>query len=125
MLAQASWRQWPGEIASDLSRFHHRRIKDWHRGDMDSYELLELCEYMPDEGALKTAMRGDLCERDEAIRQIANEIAVLRAGMVPDADSSDYGSHLFIPPPVLRAMAEQAETNAEATDSVTPRLRED
>jgi hypothetical protein len=125
MLAQASWREHPGEIASDLSRYHGLKIRDWHRGDMDSYELLELCQYLPEDSALKTAIRGDLCERDEAIRQIANEIAVLRAGMVPDADSEDYGSHLFIPPPVLRAMVEHAEEADEARDSLTPRTRED
>lgn len=36
------WRMWPRQIASDLRRFFHCRIADWHRGEISSYELLEL-----------------------------------------------------------------------------------
>jgi len=62
------WRQFPRQIASDLSRFHHgRRIADWHRRTrgadghliLSSYELLELLEFLPETGAFKTdALRG-------------------------------------------------------------------
>jgi hypothetical protein len=127
MEAQALWRDYPGEIASDLSRYHRLRIRDWHQGVMCSYELLELLEFMPDEGAFKTAVRdGEPSERDEAIRQIANETAVLRAGMVPGASGDDYGSRLFIPNYKRRENAEQAAQASEARDSLTPRVdRED
>jgi hypothetical protein len=90
MAALTVWREHPGEIAADLRRHYGVRIADWHQGVMCSYELLELCDFMPDDGAFKTALRdGALCERDEAILQTANEVAVLRAGMVPGADSDD------------------------------------
>jgi hypothetical protein len=89
---------------------------------MDSYELLELCDHLPDDSALKTAIRGDLSERDEMLRQIANEIAVLRAGMVPNAHGEDYGSHLFMAAGKLREMADAASEAQEARDSLTPRV---
>jgi hypothetical protein len=123
MAALTVWREHPGEIAADLRRYYGVRIADWHSGDMCSYELLELCDFMPGDGAFKTARRGgDPCERDEAILQTANEVAVLRAGMVPGADSDDYGSHLFIPASKLRAMADAAAASEEARDSLTPRV---
>lgn len=74
------WRQFPRQIASDLSRFHRRRIAEWHRGDMSSYELLELLEFMPEHGAFKIAARGgEYSEQDQVWRHIANELGKLRA----------------------------------------------
>lgn len=32
----------PRQIASDLRRFFHTHIRDWHQGDLSSRELLEL-----------------------------------------------------------------------------------
>ncbi len=40
--AQAFWRMCPRQIASDLRRFFRCHVRDWHRGDLSSYELLEL-----------------------------------------------------------------------------------
>lgn len=113
------WRRHPREIASDLSRFHRRRITEWHHGDMLSYELLELCEFMDADGAYKTAQRqGEPSLRMEAVFATANEVAVLRAGMVPGADGDMYGARFFIPPRLLRDMAKQAEANADARASI-------
>lgn len=33
---------WPRQIAADLRRFFGAHIKDWHSGELSSYELLEL-----------------------------------------------------------------------------------
>jgi hypothetical protein len=113
------WRRHPREIASDLSRFHRRRIAEWHYGDMLSYELLELCEFMDADGAYKTAAReGEWSELASAVFQTASDTAVLRAGMVPGADGDTWGSHLFIPLHLLRGMAERAEEAGSARASI-------
>jgi hypothetical protein len=113
------WRRHPREIASDLSQYHGRRITEWHYGDMLSYELLELCEFMDADGAYKTAQRqGEPSERAAAVFATANETAVLRAGMVPGADGDIYGARFFIPPRLLRDMAEQAQESDAARESI-------
>lgn len=116
---------WPRQTASDLSRFHHRRIAEWHQGQLSSYELLELfgvsieddpelevrtirVDFAPEDGAIADAMRGG--ERPEwkrMLAQTANETAVLRAAYVPDADADEYASQLFLPAARLREMAEE------------------
>lgn len=74
------WRQFPRQIASDLSQYHHRRIAEWHSGTLGSYELLELLEYMPEQGAFKTAARGgEYTEQDLVWRQMATEMSKLRS----------------------------------------------
>jgi hypothetical protein len=112
MEAAAVWVLFPGEIAADLRRVYGVRIADWHQNRMSSYELLELIEYLPEDSLYKSGVRGEPCERDEQIRAIANEVAVLRAGMVPDTDSDMYGARLFIPPRIQVAAA-QAEDDSE------------
>lgn len=81
------WSRYPRQIASDLSQFHHRRIADWHRGRRDeygdlvlsSYELLELLEFMPEEGAFKKAARGGRQTRAERVaEEHYNETARIR-----------------------------------------------
>lgn len=135
---------WPRQIASDLSRFHHRRIADWHHGVMSSYELLELfgvsvtddaktetrtirIDFAPDDGELAKAMRdGERPEWQQMLAQTANETAVLRAAYVPDAQSSEYGSRLFFPIPKMREfaaendrmLAEQQRLRDEGLDDV-------
>jgi hypothetical protein len=107
----------PGEIASDLSQYHGIRIADWHQGRMSSFELLELCEYMPDAGRLKVALLGEP-EAVRQVRQIANETAVLRAGMVPGVDSEQYGSQLFFAPEKLAELVQEAEVRTDARHAV-------
>lgn len=115
MTAQMVWRRWPRQIASDLQRFFHRRIAEWHSGEMSSYELLELfgvsviddpaaqtrtirVDFAPDDGALATALRsGELPEWQQMMRQSANTLAVLRAAQVPGAAADEYGERLFFP----------------------------
>jgi hypothetical protein len=103
------WRQFPRQIASDLSQFHHRRIAEWHSLDMSSYELLELLEFMPEEGAFKTAARGgEYSEQELVWRHISNELARLRATMHAVHGGKKYE------PPILHSKAQQ---RAEAIDA--------
>lgn len=114
MEAQWIWRQYPREIHSDLSQYHHREIKEWHDGTMSSYELLVLMEHMPERGAFKTAARGGEFSGDEKVWvQIANEIAVLRASYVRGVKGEEYGSQMFYSPLKLQEMAEKAAAQAE------------
>jgi hypothetical protein len=86
---------------------------------MSSYELLELCEFMDADGAYKTAARqGEPSLRMEAVFATANEVAVLRAGMVPGADGDIYGARFFIPPHLLRDMAVRAQEADAARESI-------
>jgi hypothetical protein len=86
---------------------------------MLSYELLELCEFMDADGAYKTAQRkGEPSERGAAVFATANETAVLRAGMVPGADGDIWGARFFIPPHLLRDMAEREQEADSARASI-------
>jgi len=85
---------------------------------MSSYELLELLEFMPEEGAFKTAVRGGEYDLDRKMwAQIANELAVLRAGYMPKVKGEEYGSMIFYSPAKLREMAEKAEAQTEVRES--------
>lgn len=107
------WRQFPRQIASDLSQFHHRRIAEWHQGDMSSYELLELLEWMPERGAFKTCARGgEYSEEEMTWRHIANELARLRASF-----HAVHGGHRYDPPTLLTKAEQLAdEQEAEAAE---------
>lgn len=99
---------------------------------MSSYELLELfgarvvddtgtmirtihVDFAPEDGALAKAMRGgEGTELVQAMRQSANEMAVLRAAFVPNADASQYGSRFFLPLSLRQGFeAEREELRAE------------
>jgi len=94
---------------------------------MSSFELLELCEYMPETGAFKPALARYnpihewLTEPPPALAavyQTANELAVLRASQVPQASSEELGSILFITPSQLRKRIEEREELLEARDDI-------
>ena len=129
---------WPRQIASDLSRFHRRRIAEWHHGTLSSFELLELfgvdvtedydakvvtvrVDFTPDDGALAAALRnGDRPEWQQMAVQSANELAVLRAAWVPGAQADEYGSRLFFPVDRLREFAaeqQRAQADRQALNS--------
>ncbi len=112
------WSQYPREIASDLSQYHHRRIAEWHSGEMSSYELLELLEFMPDKGAFKTAVRGgDPDEEQEVWNQIANELAIIRAVQAPKVKAEEYGSRIRYSPSKLKALVAEAEEQTEVRET--------
>ena len=103
-------------------------MKEWHDGSMSSYELLELLEHMPERGAFKTAARGGEFSGDEKIWvQIANELAVLRAGYMPKVKGEEYGSMIFYSAAKLREMADKQEYQAEVVGTfyafATPGVR--
>jgi hypothetical protein len=47
--------QFPAQLESGISLFHHRSIGEWHRGDMSSRELLALIEELPETSTFKIA----------------------------------------------------------------------
>lgn len=51
------WRLFPTEIEGDLSLHHHRSIREWHRREMRSDELLILLDILPDRSRFKGAQR--------------------------------------------------------------------
>jgi hypothetical protein len=115
------WTQFPRQIASDLSEFHHRRIAEWHQGYMSSYELLELLEFMNDRGAFKTAARGGEWSKEEAIwTHVANELAKLRATLhvVHGGKEAAYAPMVFLSPSELREMAEKSEEQEGLREAV-------
>lgn len=124
--ALATWRQFAREIAHDLSRYHRRRITEWLEGPpggMSSYEMLELLEFMDEEGAYKRAQRVKYggytwSDREWAAFSTANEVAVLRAGQFPGADSDEYGGRLFIPPERTEARLEREAEAAAAREQI-------
>lgn len=114
------WRQFPRQIASDLSRFHHRRITEWHHGDMGSYELLELIEHLPDDGAFKTAVRGDWDEKTYMLAATHNVLERLLAGYYAVHCSGDDDTEYE--PFLLRSPAElKEEATARAAEEVEQR----
>src|SRR5262245_65692247 len=113
------WRQFPRQIASDLSRFHQRRIAEWHDGTMLSYELLELMEFFPDDGALRTAQRGgELCLRDQMLRYGVNETARLRATLHIGNGGKRYEPFTFKSVAEHRQQYEEEMATAEAHEGV-------
>ena len=75
---------------------------------MSSYELLELLEFMPDEGAFKAAVRGgEYSERDIVWRHIASELSKLRA-----TTHAVYGGQSYSPR-VFMTLAERKEIEAK------------
>jgi hypothetical protein len=128
------WRRWPRQIASDLRRFFHCSIADWHQGRLSSFELLELfgisivsdpkakvrtirVDFAPEDGALAKELRGgELPEWQQMVRQSANTLAVLRAAQVPNAQADEYGERLFFPLDKLAEIdAEEDRRRAEET----------
>src|ERR1700758_1497715 len=107
MEAQTIWSMYPGQIAADLRRYYNVRIADWHQGHMSSYEMLELLEFLPDEGVFKTALRdGEWSQRQHALFQCANELAILRSAQVSGTDSEEWGSVIYLSPAKVRERAE-------------------
>ena len=81
---------------------------------MTSYELLELLEYMDEEGALKSALRGgEYSEARSDIRHLANEVARLRATMHAVHGGQSYDPPLLLSRAELKAQAEEAEATTE------------
>jgi hypothetical protein len=81
---------------------------------MSSYELLELLEFMPDEGAFKTALRGDEYTEDQLTwRHIASELARLRATMHAVHGGQRYEAPVLLSRAAMLAQMEDLEATEE------------
>lgn len=127
MEAVAIWRKYPRQIASDLKRFFHTDIEDWHQGRLSSYKLLEwfgatitddednkvrtiVVEFAPENGALAKALRdGGFSRFEEMVAETHNEIARLRTSFHVVNGGESYEPPEFVDPRVekLRAEAKQ------------------
>jgi hypothetical protein len=85
---------------------------------MISYELLELLEFMDDEGAFKTAYRGgEYSEKELTRRRTHNEIALLRSSF-----HAVHGGQRYEPQLLLSKAQQEAE--AESTEAAAERREE-
>ncbi|MBB3752617.1 superfamily I DNA/RNA helicase [Mycolicibacterium sp. BK634] len=86
---------------------------------LSSYELLELCNQLPAQSALKTAIRGGEWSEEEAMRALtANETSSLRA-ILQVVHGGKSGAK---PPLVFRSVSEREER--EEIDEAIEEARE-
>jgi hypothetical protein len=78
MAALWLWRQFPRQIASDLSQYHHRRIAEWHPGYVlqNSSNCWSSC---PEKGVQDGCAGGEYSEEDQVWRHIANRLSRLES----------------------------------------------
>jgi hypothetical protein len=114
-------------MASDLSRYHQLKLSDWHRATrrpdgrlvLSSYELLELLEFLPSEGAFKTAARGgEYSEADVVWRHMASEIGKLRATMHAVHGGERYAPKVFLTLAEMRENTQIAEAAEERREDI-------
>lgn len=80
LIAIQLWMRYPLEIEADLSRQHHRHIREWHQGQMSSRELLTLVLYSGDDSEYQKAHRDyDWTVHQHIQKTIANELMDFRA----------------------------------------------
>lgn len=130
-MLEALWvvRQFSKQIRRDLHRFHGLKLADWWRGKRDqagqlvlsSGELLDYLEFMDDEGAFKTALRGGRWpDWKQMLAETTNEAYRLRASYhaahsTPDVDARfDPEPLYFIGPGLREAYEAVAEQEAQA-----------
>lgn len=86
---------------------------------MSSYELLELLEFMPEEGAFKRAARcGEFSETEQVWRHIASELARLRATMHAVHGGERYNPKVFMTLAEVKEIQREAESAEELRESV-------
>lgn len=86
---------------------------------MSSYELMELLEYMPEEGAFKRALRdGEYSENEIVWRHVASELSKLRATMHAVHGGERYAPRVFMTLGERREMDEADARVEEARESV-------
>ena len=117
------WRLYPGEIESDLSRYHHLDIKEWHQGRMSSRRLLTLIRFLPDESATKTAARlGDWTEGRYLDASVVNELRLMRADLAAIFAGGGDEPDLFRSPYQERVIAEREKARSSLRDKVLAKL---
>lgn len=114
------WKWFPRQIRADLrAHYHGVDIGQWHRGEMNSAELIDLLEELPDASRYKGALRGypygvKYEWADEEYRQarIAKELAAAHSA---DGDLTMGRDYTAIFSPVERLVIE-AQKKAMATN---------
>ena len=90
LTAIALWRRFPKQIATDLrAHYHDARIEQWHRGEMSSYELVDLLAGLPDHSRYKGAIRGLPFGVDYEWSEAEYRAAALVRQMAPLNDDGD------------------------------------
>ena len=125
------WRRWPRQIASDLARFFHRRIADWHQGLMKQLRAAGAVRHLhrgkpeekvrtirvdfaPEDGALAAPARRGASRVAADGASVGQHLAVLRAAQVPGAHADEYGERLFFPCwPLVEIDEEEQRRQAE------------
>ena len=137
MTALAFWRRYPREIASDLRRFFPGcHIRQWHAGELSSYELLELfgvtvvddpeqmvrtlrIDFPPKDGAVDTALREGGFNRQESIAAATfNELALNRLWLHKINGGKDYDPPRIEDPRYDKAKREEERKKAEFRERV-------
>lgn len=138
-MLQALWmvRQFPRQIRRDLDRFHGRSLGNWWRGTRDAHghlvlsssELIDYLEFMDDEGAFKTAMRGGQWPdwkrmlAESANQQYRSLAWYLAFKSDDDHDFTfDPSDHEFVDPAVQVLLDEQRKRDAEQAAKTEPEL---
>ena len=86
---------------------------------MSSYELLELLEFMPEEGAFQRAVRCGEFSGDEQIqRHIASELSRLRATTHIVNGGEAYSPKVFLTLAEIKELQADAESMEETRESV-------
>ena len=86
---------------------------------MSSYELLELLEFMPEEGALGKAVRcGEFSESEKVWRFIATELSKLRAGYHAVHGGEQYVPKVFLTLAEYEEMVGDAESAEQSREAV-------
>ncbi|UVO12809.1 hypothetical protein NM962_01170 [Mycobacterium sp. SVM_VP21] len=86
------WRQLPNETEAALSRYHPgRHIREWHRGEMSSRELLSLLSDLPEDSTFRERAERThrLVEVDGQLR-LYSVLAELPPNAVIEAEFIDW-----------------------------------
>jgi len=136
MEALAFWRMHPRQIASDLRRFFHADIEDWHRGCLSSHKLLEWfgvdveydhdagtrtirVECAPEGGAVDVAIReGGFSRIEHMIAETFNELARVRLWIHVGNGGKEYEPPQFTDPREDRRRREEERRKAEYRQKV-------
>lgn len=137
MTALSFWRRYPREIASDLRRFFPGcHIRQWHSGELSSFELLELfgvtviddpeqrvrtlrVDFPPKDGAVDCALREGGFNRDQTIAAaIHNELALNRLWIHVGNGGKHYDPPRIDDPREDKARREEEQKRAELRERV-------
>jgi hypothetical protein len=116
-------RRYATEIESDISRYHHRDIRDWYRGKMTSRWLWSRITHLPDDSAFKTALRhGDWHTERYLLMHVANELKSYRADFAA-AHEAKMQPQLILSPRQQREKDEEEQQRRDVRSVIMGQLR--